>query len=116
MEGFDSFVNRISSDISNKCNCKVTQKKISDGYHLKGNRVFAWVRRVEHGRVVPNNCFPIQVKEQHAIVAKLSDFGDRRDENGFYNEPALYFNVLDGDKRSYDRALNALTQICKILH
>lgn len=55
METIENFIERIKADIQERYGCEVYEKKITDGYHLRRQFVFAWVRRVENGRVVPKN-------------------------------------------------------------
>ena len=116
MEETEHFVERIRADIEARCHCTVQKKLLKDGgYHLRSNRVFAWIRQVIHGRVVPDRCFPIQVEEKYAIEAGVTNLADKRDDNGWYNTPACYYYVIEGNIESYNRAVRALSGICRML-
>ena len=114
MEELEHFAERLRADVETTCGCQVYKKLLTDGYHLRSHSVFAWVRRVIHGRVVPDRCFPIQAEEKYAIKAGVADFADRRDDTGWWNEPAVYWDVLESDPQSYNSAVKALSKICQV--
>lgn len=115
MEKIDDFIERLIVDVEAKCGCQVYKKLLKGGgYHLRCNRVFAWIRQVINGRVVPDRCFPIQVEEKYAIKARVAGLADKRDDNGWYNTPACYYYVIEGNSESYNRAVGALSKICQV--
>ena len=114
MQDLDNFVEKLRADVEARCGYSVHKKLLTYGYHLYSHGVFAWVRRVIHGRVVPDRCFPIQTKEYYAIKAGVANFADRRDGTGWWNKPAVYWDVLESDPQSYDRAVEALSKICQV--
>ena len=121
MEELDDFVERLMADVEVRCGCRVYKKffEKSKQYHLRKHEslrggVFAYIRRVIDGRVVPNRCFPIEVKEKYTIKAGVAHLANRRNDNGCHNEPARYWWVLEGDHQSYNRAVEALSKICQV--
>jgi len=113
MEDLAHFVDRLCSDIETKTGCSVQKKQIKEGYHLSCDGVFAWARQVIQGQVVPDRCFPIQASKRKAIEAGVERLADRIDDNGWWDEPAVYWDVIEDDPISYNRAVEALGEICK---
>jgi len=114
MEDIKHFAERLRADIEIRCGNPVQKKLLKyGGYHIRSNRVFAWVRQVLHGRVVPDKSFPIQVKEDYAIKTGVANLADKRDDNGWYDMPACYYYVIENNIESYNRAVRALTSICR---
>jgi len=115
MEELEHFIERISADIEARCGCQMDNRVLSNGgYHLYNPMLFAYIRRVIHGRVVPDRCFPIQTKGKYAIKAGVADLANRHDDNGWWNEPAVYWDVLESDPQSYNSAVEALSKICQV--
>lgn len=115
MEDLEHFVERLRADVEVRCGCLVHKKLLKGGgYHLYSHSVFAWVRRVIHGRVLPDRCFPIQAEEKYAIKAGVADVADRRDDTGWWDKPAVYWDVLDSEPQSYNDAVKALSKICRV--
>ena len=115
MEELEDFAERLRADVEARCGCQVHKKVLSNGgYHLYNPMVFAYIRRVIYGRVAPDRCFPIQAEEKYAIKAGVADLANRHDDNGWWNEPATYWDVLESDHQSYNRAVRALSKICQV--
>ena len=116
MEELEHFAERLRHDIQTRCGCIVKKRMAKDGtYYLYCPKSFAWVRRVINGQVVPNTCFPIQVREKHATKAGVAASSNRRIPNGWYNEPTLEWHVLEKDYKSYEKTLEVLSNICQTL-
>jgi len=121
MEELEHFVETLRADVEARCNCPVHRNKEvfkNGSYHLRkpqalGKGVFAYIRWIIQGRVVPDRCFEIEVKEKYAIKAGVAHF-DRRNDNGCHNEPARYWWVLEGSHQTYNRAVAALSKICQV--
>ena len=115
MEELDDFIERLMVDVEAKCGCQVYKKLLKDGgYHLRnqedlGGGLFAGIWRQPTKRR-----FMIQVSEEYATKAGVANLADKRDDNGWYDTPACYYYVIEGNTESYNRAVKALSKICQV--
>jgi hypothetical protein len=117
MEELEHFVERLRYDIQVRSGRSVQKKMAKDKtYYLYSPKSFAWIRQVMRGRVIPDRCFPIQVREKLANRVGVATSAKRKHiPKGWYTEYTVEWHVLEDDQNSYKEAMEALSKICKML-